>query len=162
MKKIIRILGVTLLLVAMGSCTDPNEGDGGPDTTLSVSSLKGTYKYTGISVAKAVDLNNDGVFNNDLEKENYKPCLFDNTIEITDTQYTFQMKGTQCDTSEKNLVFTYTLDKTLAKISLFENGQAAGEITNVSFNNFNNVKTYVYRVYNTTLQQDIAYGMEAI
>jgi hypothetical protein len=162
MKKSIRILGVTLSLVVLASCTDPNEGDGGPDTTLSVASLKGTYKYTGISVAKAVDLNKDGVFNNDLERENYKPCLFDNTIEITDTQYTFQMKGTQCDPSETNLVFTYTLDKTLAKITLFDNGQPVGDITNVSFNNFNNLKTYVYRVYNTVLQQDISYGMEAI
>ena len=50
--------------------------------------------------------------NNDLSKENYKECLYDNTIEITDTQYIFQMKGAQCDPSETNLVFTYTLDKT--------------------------------------------------
>ena len=111
MKKIVRILGVTLTLLVLASCSK-DEGDGSPDTTLSVSNLKGTYKYTGMSVEKAVDLNGDGVFNNDLSKENYKECLYDNTIEITDTQYTFQMKGAQCDPSETNLVFTYTLDKT--------------------------------------------------
>lgn len=161
MKKIIRILGITLSLVVLASCTDKGE-DGSADTTLSVSNLKGTYKYTGISVAKAVDLNKDGVFNNDLEKENFKPCLYDNTIEITDTQYTFQMKGIQCDPSETNLVFTYTLDKTAEKISLFDNGQPAGDITQVKYYNFGNAKNYEYRVYNTTLQQDIVYGMSAI
>ena len=161
MKKIIRVLGVTLSLVVLASCST-NEGDGSPDTTLNVSNLKGTYKYTGMSVEKAVDLNGDGVFNNDLSKENYKECLYDNTIEITDTQYTFQMKGAQCDPSETNLVFTYTLDKTAEKISLFENGQPAGEIKNVKYNNFAGVKTYEYRVYNNILKQDIVYGMEAI
>lgn len=161
MKKIIRTLGITLSLVVLASCSN-NEGDGNPDTTLNVSNLKGTYKYTGMSVEKAVDINEDGVFNNDLSKENYKACLFDNTIEITDIQYTFQMKGSQCDTSETNLVFTYTLDKTLGKISLFENGQPAGEITHVKYYNFDSVKTYEYRVYNNTLQQDIVYGMVAI
>ena len=161
MKKIIRVLGVTLSLVVLASCST-NEGDGSPDTTLNVSNLKGTYKYTGMSVEKAVDLNGDGVFNNDLSKENYKECLYDNTIEITDTQYTFQMKGAQCDPSETNLVFTYTLDKTAEKITLFENGQNAGEITSVKFYSFSGVKTYEYRVYNNTLQQDIVYGMEAI
>ena len=161
MKKIIRVLGVTLSLVVLASCST-NEGDGSPDTTLNVSNLKGTYKYTGMSVEKAVDLNGDGVFNNDLSKENYKECLYDNTIEITDTQYTFQMKGAQCDPSETNLVFTYTLDKTAEKITLFENGQNAGEITSVKFYSFSGVKTYEYRVYNNTLQQDIVYGMVAI
>ena len=161
MKKIIRVLGVTLSLVVLASCST-NEGDGSPDTTLNVSNLKGTYKYTGMSVEKAVDLNGDGVFNNDLSKENYKECLYDNTIEITDTQYTFQMKGAQCHPSETNLVFTYTLDKTAEKITLFENGQNAGEITSVKFYSFSGVKTYEYRVYNNTLQQDIVYGMVAI
>ena len=56
MKKIIRVLGVTLSLVVLASCST-NEGDGSPDTTLNVSNLKGTYKYTGMSVEKAVDLN---------------------------------------------------------------------------------------------------------
>lgn len=161
MKKIIRILGITLSLVVFASCSNDN-GDGSPDTTLNVSNLKGTYKYTGLSVETAVDLNGDGVFNNDLSKEDYKTCLFDNTIEITDTQYTFQMKGAQCDPSETNLVFTYTLDKTAEKIFLFENGKAAGEITHVKYYNFDNVKTYEYRVYNNALQQDIVYGMVAI
>ena len=71
MKKIVRILGVTLTLLVLASCSK-DEGDGSPDTTLSVSNLKGTYKYTGMSVEKAVDLNGDGDSNNDLSKENYK------------------------------------------------------------------------------------------
>ena len=161
MKKIVRILGVTLTLLVLASCSK-DEGDGSPDTTLSVSNLKGTYKYTGMSVENDVDLNGDGFKNNDLSKEKYKECSFDNTIEITETQYTFQMKGVQCDPSETNLVFTYTLDKTAEKIYLFENGQPAGEIKNVKYNNFAGVKTYEYRVYNNTLKQDIVYGMVAI
>ena len=84
MKKLVRILGVTLTLLVLASCSK-DEVDGSPDTTLSVSNLKGTYKYTGMSVEKAVDLNGDGFENNDLSKENYKECLYDNTIEIKDT-----------------------------------------------------------------------------
>lgn len=160
MKKIIRILGMSLVLV-LASCTNDESGSD-PDTTLEVATLKGIYKYQAVGVANAVDLNADGVFNNDLSKEGYNSCGFDNTIEITDTQYSFQMKGTSCDPSEANLTFTYTLDKANEMITLFQNGQNAGEITNVKFNSFDGTKTYEYQVYNNTLKQNVYYVMEAV
>ena len=161
MKKIIRVLGVTLSLVVLASCSNDESGSN-PDTSLEVSNLKGTYKYQAVNVATAVDTNGDGIFNNDLIKEGYNACGYDNTLEITDTQYTFQMKGTQCDPSETNLTFTYTIDKVAEKITLFENGQNAGEITSVKFYSFSGVKTYEYRVYSNSLKQDIVYVMEGV
>lgn len=161
MKKVIRVLGLGLVLgLSFVSCTDEKSSE--PETSLETKNLKGIYKYQGVSVASAVDTNGDGIFNNDLIKEGYNACGYDNTLEITDTQYTFQMKGTQCDPSETNLSFTYTIDKANAKITLFENGQSAGEITNVKYYSFNGIKTYEYQVYSQSLKQNIAYVMESI
>ena len=161
MKKIVRILGVTLTLLVLASCSK-DEGDGSPDTTLSVSNLKGTYKYTGMSVETAVDLNKDGVFNNDLFMEGYKSCTLDNQLEISETQYNFILKGTSCYPDEKNLNFTYKLDKTAKTITLFENGVESGKVENIDFYNSNGLKTYEYQVYDTNLKQKVVFIMRAI
>jgi hypothetical protein len=160
MKKIVRILGVTLSLIVLASCS--KDDDNNPDTGLSEGNLKGTYSYTAVSVQEAVDLNGDGVKNNDLKKEGYKACTLDNLIEITEKNYSFINQGTQCSSSETNLVFTYTLDKTAKKITLFLNGENSGELTNIEFFDFNGSKTYQYQVYDADLKQNVVYGMTAV
>ncbi|OXA65934.1 hypothetical protein B0A67_23930 [Flavobacterium aquidurense] len=160
MKKIIRVLGVTLSVLVLVSCSKDENND--PTTEVTESNLKGTYKYTSVSVQEAVDLNGDGVKNNDLKKEGYRTCTLDNNLEITETNYSFIMKGVSCSADETSLVFTYKLNKDEKTITLYDKGVFAGEITKVDFYNFNGLKTYNYQVYDDNLKQNVAYGMEAI
>lgn len=160
MKKIVRILGITLTLLVLASCD--KEDDNNPDTGVKESNLKGTYVYTSVSVQEAVDLNGDGVKNNDLKKEGYKTCTLDNQISITEKNYSFILQGTQCSASETGLVFTYTLDKAAKKITLFLDGQNAGELTNIELFDFNGTKTYQYTAYDADLKQNVVFGMTAV
>lgn len=160
MKKIVRILGVTLSLIVLASCS--KDDDSNPETGVTEENLKGTYAYTAVNVQEAVDLNGDGVKNNDLKKEGYRTCTLDNLIEITEKNYSFVMQGTQCSNEEIGLVFTYTLDKTAKKITLFLDGQNSGEITNIEFLDFGGTKTYQYQVYDADLKQNVVYGMTAV
>lgn len=161
MKKIIRILGITLSLVFLASCSDDSPTDE-PSKELSESNLKGTYIYQTVNVKEAVDLNKDGVFNNDLFKEGYKTCTLDNQLEITEKNYNFILKGSTCAPDEKNLYFTYKLDKTAKTITLFENGIESGKVDNVEFYNGNDLKTYEYQVYDSNLKQNVVFIMKAI
>lgn len=161
MKKFIRVLGVTLSLVVLASCSkDDVDNESGKE--LSETNLKATYTYQYASVQTAVDLNNDGVFNNDLFKEGYKTCTLDNQLEITETNYSYIMKGTSCSPDEKNLVFTYKLDKVANTITLYENGNEAGKVENIEFYNGNDLKTYTFQVYDNNLKQNVVYTMKAI
>lgn len=160
MKKIVRILGITLSLLVLASCSKDDNND--PDTGITEGNLKGTYNYTSVSVQEAVDLNGDGVKNNDLKKEGYKICTLDNQVAITEKNYSFILQGTSCSSSETGLVFTYTLDKTAKKITLFLDGQNAGELTNIEFFDFNGTKTYQYTAYDADLKQNVVYGMTAV
>lgn len=160
MKKIVRILGVTLSLIVLASCS--KDDDNNPDTGVTESNLKGTYSYTSVSVQEAVDLNGDSVKNNDLKKEGYKICTLDNLIEITEKNYSFVLQGTQCSTSETPMTFTYKLDKEKKSITLFLDGQNAGELTNIEFFDFNGTKTYQYQAYDADLKQNVVYGMTAV
>ncbi len=161
MKKFIRVLGVTLSLVVLASCST-DDAASEPTKEISESNLKGTYIYQTVNVKDAVDLNKDGVFNNDLFKEGYKTCTLDNQLEITETNYNFIMKGSTCAPDEKNLNFTYKLDKAAKTITLFENGQESGKVENVEFYNGNDLKTYEYQVYDSNLEQNVVFIMKAI
>ena len=161
MKKIVRILGITLTLLVLASC-DKDDDSNDPITDVTTSNLKGTYTYMAVSVKEGVDLNGDGVKNNDLKKEGYKTRTLDNNLEITDTNYSFIMKGEKCSDLEGNMTFTYKLDKNAKTITLFLNNSNAGEITNVNYYNFNGTKRYSYYVYDEDLKQDVAYVMTAI
>jgi hypothetical protein len=161
MKKNVRTLSLLLVLgITLVSCS--KDEDNNPDTDVTESNLKGTYKYTSVSVQTAVDLNEDGLFNNDLTKEGYRTCTLDNNLEITETNYSFIMKGVTCSSDETNLVFTYKLNKDEKTITLYDKGVIAGEIAKISFFNFNGLKTYNYQVYDDKLKQNVAYGMEAV
>ena len=83
MKKIIRILGITLSLVILASC---DKGDNGEDNSLpevNPNTLAGTYKVSIAMVDTAVDSNKDGFSSQDLLLEGYNACGFDDGIEIT-------------------------------------------------------------------------------
>lgn len=161
MKKTVRTLGLSLLALTIFSCSSDNGGSE-PTTTVTESNLAGTYIYTSVNVQNAVDLDGDGVFNNDLIRENYKSCTLDNQIVITDKTYSFIMKGTQCSSSETDLIFTYKLNKDEKTIALYLDGQKAGDIDGIEFFDFNGSKTYQYRVYDDNLGQNVIYGMTAI
>ena len=160
MKKIVRILGITLSMLVLVSCS--KDDDNGPDTVVSEGNLIGTYNFTSVSVKDAVDLNGDGVKNNDLKKEGYNTCTLDNQISITEKNYAFILQGTKCSSNETGLVFTYTLDKAAKKITLFLDGENSGELTNIEFLDFNGKKTYQYQSYDADLKQNVVYGMTAV
>jgi hypothetical protein len=160
MKKIVRILGITLSVLVLASCSKDDNND--PDTSVTEGNLKGSYVYTSVNVQNAVDLNGDGVKNNDLKKEGFRTCTLDNELQITETNYAFIMKGVKCADSETDLVFTYKLNKEAKTITLYLDGQKAGEITNIEFVDFNGSKTYQYQSYDDELKQNIVYGMTAI
>lgn len=161
MKKLIRVLGVTLSLLVLASCTDENEGDGksASDTVVTEANLKGVYTYVAVSVHNAVDLNKDGVFNNNLVKEGYETCTLDNQLVITETNYSYIMKGTSCGYGEKDLVFTYKLDKVANTITLYENGNDVGQISVLEYKKELDVKSYVFKVFDANLNQDVFYVM---
>ncbi len=161
MKKIIRVLGVTLSLVVLASCSKDDDASE-PTKEISESNLKGIYTYQAVSVKDAVDLNKDGTFNNDLKKEGYKTCTLDNQLQITETNYSFIMKGTSCGPDEKDLIFTYKLDKATKTITLFENGLEAGKVEEIEFANELGVKTYKYLIFDNNLKQNVVYIMNAI
>jgi hypothetical protein len=161
MKKIVRILGVTLSLTVLVSCSKDDDNNG-PDTNVTESNLKGTYAYTSVSVKDAVDLNGDGISNNDLKKEGYKTCTLDNLVEITEKNYSFILQGTECSENETNLLFTYKLNKDTKVLTLFLDGQNAGEITNIEYYEFNGTKRYQYQSYDDNLKQNVVYGMTSV
>ena len=162
MKKFIRVLGVTLSLVVLASCSKDDDQGVNPSEEVTETNLKGVYTYQAVNVQTAVDLNKDGIFNNDLFKEGYKTCTLDNQLEITEMNYSFIMKGTSCGVDEKNLIFTYKLDKVEKTITLFENGNEAGKISGIEFKNELGIKTYAYKVFDANLNQDVVFIMNGL
>jgi len=163
MKKIIRFLGVTLAVVVLTSC-DPKDGVEenpiGGNAKLEIAQLMGDYKYSYISVREAVDLNGDGVKNNDLTKEGYYLCTVDNYLKITDKNYSYLMNGVKCDSSEEDLVFTYKLDKAAATITLYEGDVVQGLLTDVYvYYSTSGNKSLNFKVYNNTLGVNVSYTM---
>ena len=156
MKKVIRILGVTLSVLVLASCSKDDE----PDNSLPVvtpSSLSGSYKVTGAVVATPIDTNKDGYFTNYLLEDGYNACGFDNTIEITQTTFSIIKKGVSCTTDEKNEIYEYKFNQTSKTIDLYENGKVIETITSVHFND--DPKILLYRRYDPILKQEIAFNL---
>ncbi len=61
-----KLLNGLLLLTLLNSCTQNSDGT---NSTQNLNSTSGTYKLTDVHTNTAVDLNGDGIFNNNLTKE---------------------------------------------------------------------------------------------
>jgi hypothetical protein len=165
MKKIIRILGVTLSVLVLASCDKGGEPNNGlPEVTPS--SLLGSYKFSTVSSSKPIDTNKDGYFTQDLLEDGYNACEFDNTIEITQSSFSILKKGVPCNTDEKNEIYEYKLkdyywDNNGAfannpikrkGIFLYENGVVIDTLKNIYILE---TKELSYARYDRFLKQDI-------
>lgn len=161
MKKIIRILGVTLSVLVLTSCSKDDE----PDNNLPVvspSSLAGSYKVSIAVVGTAVDTNKDGFASQNLLEEGYNSCKFDNIIEISQTTFSFINKGVSCNADEKNVIYDYKFDQTAKTLDLYENGTIIETIKGVYLQNENGTKELIYERYDSVLKQDIAFKLSKI
>lgn len=129
MKKIIRILGVTLSLVVLASCSKDNDNGSLPE--VSPSSISGTYKIVTAGVPVPVDFNKDKIFNGDLFQEDYNICNFDNHITISAKTFTDVKKGVACVKDETDVVYDYVLDVPAKTLKLYKNGVLVETFTDV-------------------------------
>ncbi|WP_289057621.1 hypothetical protein [uncultured Flavobacterium sp.] len=161
MKKIVRILGITLSVVVLGistvSCSKDDDNNNLPGTNTST--LSGSYKVSVAIVDTAVDTNNDGKSNQDLLIEGYNACGFDDEIEITDKTFSIIRKGVSCSADEKNEVYEYKYDDKTKNLDLYVNGKIVETLKGAYIENDNNVKKLFYDRYDEVLKQTIYFKL---
>lgn len=159
MKKLVRVLGVTLVLLAMGSCS---KDDSEIDNTLPVvtpSSLAGSYKVAIAVVGTPVDTNKDGFSSQDLLLEGYNSCGFDNIIEISQNTFSVIKKGVSCNADEKDEINEYKFDEKAKTLDLYANGKVIETIKGVYLQNDNNKKELMYERHDSFLNQTIYFKL---
>ena len=83
MKKISRLLGVTLVLLV--SACSPSETEIDPTPEVTPQNIVGNYTYNVVLVPNGVDTDGDGIKNTNLMNEKGKECVWDNTWSFTET-----------------------------------------------------------------------------
>lgn len=163
MKKFLRILGVTLSLVVLSSCS--NEGEDptkNQDTTLEPTTLTNKYKYESALVLEAVDLDQDGILNQNLMNENVNQCVWDNILEFRGERFIITENGIVCDVTSPEVILDakYILDEANGIIKLYDDtGAEIERLNNVRFYfNTADEKTLKFEIYDTTLNQTVFYS----
>ena len=151
MKKIIRTLGLSLVVALAVSCSKDNDNGSLPE--VSPSSISGTYKIIGATVPIGVDLNKDNITSGDLFEERYNICNFDNHITISAKNFTDVKKGLSCVKDETDVVYDYVLDTTTKTLKLYKNSVLVETFTDV-VKYFENTLQYEY--YDPALKQKVS------
>lgn len=167
MKKIIRVLGVTLSLVVLASCSKGDEPDpnAGQTVTTDIATLIGTYKYEAALVQVAVDLDKDGKSSNNLMTEKGQECTWDNVFEFKADNVILTDKGVLCDPTGSAIIFDskYTLDVATKTLKRYENGIVKETFTDVSIRyDYNGIKHIRFDIYDTYLKQNVTYNFVKI
>lgn len=153
MKKIIRLLGVTLVLVSLNSCSkDDVPVDG--TVELTQKNLIGLYKIQKVTVPIAVDLDGDGTSNTNLLLETGRNCVWDNTWEFAGPSMYINDAGTKCDPAGKVRILdeSFKIDAT-TKIITFASGDTK-PYNNVQLSTSNGLKLISFETEdNTSLKQ---------
>lgn len=152
MKKIIRLLGVTLVLVSLNSCSkDDVPVDG--TIELTQKNLVGLYKIQKLTVPVAVDIDNDGKTNTNLLLETGNSCVWDNTWEFNGPSMYINDAGTKCDPAGNVRILdeSFTLDMTNKKIT-FDSGDTK-PYTNIQLSVSNGLKLISFETEDTRLKQ---------
>jgi hypothetical protein len=155
MKKIIRLLGVTLLFA---SCTKEIE--------ILEPNLIGQYKYTSVIVSVPLDLNKDGQFEYDLIKEN--PCGWDNNWQIQESKVILREGKKECGETgadENGVIgsFDYTYNKNQKTITIFYEGGSTEVLKDVKIGYTSDEKqSWSYVLWSEKYQQDITFYLESI
>lgn len=158
MKKIVRILGISLVVASIVSCSKDDVDNSLP--TVSTSTVAGTYSYAIAVTQTPFDYNKDGVLSQDLFAEGYNACGLDDQIVITETSYTILKKGVACNVGEKNEVYEYKLDETLKTLTLYENGKVFKTFEKVYVQKDDKGKNeLIYEVFDTTLNQIVYFKL---
>lgn len=156
MKKVIRLLGATLVVVSLNSCTgDDVPSDGAIEFTQK--NLEGVYKFQKATVPIAVDLDNDGITNTNLLLELGKSCVWDNTWKFAGPSMYLDDIGIKCDPngSVRILDESITLDKN-TKTIIFDSGDTE-PYTNVELSIVNGLKTMSFQFEDKRLKQKRSY-----
>ena len=161
MKKIIRILGLTLVLgMSLASCTK--------EVDVLEPTLTGTYKYKSVIVSNAVDLDKDGLANNDLMKEKGKECTWDNTWQYQGDKTTLRAGETLCDPSEANSAnvigsFDYIYERSIMKIIIIYPGGENEVLENVKIGFMaDQKKTLSFDLWDSELSQLVTFNLVSI
>lgn len=158
MKKIIRILGLTLVLgMSLASCTKEVE--------ILEPTLTGTYKYKSVIVSNPVDLDKDGLANNDLIKERGKECTWDNTWQYQGNKATLGGGETLCSPDEAdsyNVIgsFDYIYDKTSRTIKIMYSGGSSEVLENVKIGfTADQKQSLSFDLWDSKLSQLVTYNL---
>lgn len=160
MKKIIRILGLTLVLGMSASCTKEVE--------ILEPTLTGTYKYKYVIVSQAVDLDKDGLASIDLMKEKGKECTWDNTWQYQGNKATLRAGETLCSPDEAdsaNVIgsFDYIYDKTSRTIKIMYSGGSSEVLENVKIGfTADQKQSLSFDLWDSKLSQLVTYNLVSI
>lgn len=161
MKKIIRVLGLTLFLgMSLASCTKEVE--------ILEPTLTGIYKYKSVIVSKAVDLDKDGLANIDLMKEKGKECTWDNTWQYQGNKAILGGGKTLCDPSEAdsaNVIVSvdYIYDKSSKTIKIIYSGGNIEVLRNVKIGYTSDQKQSLsFDLWYSEISQIVTYNLVSI
>lgn len=126
MKKIIRVLGLTLVLgMSLVSCTKEVE--------ILETKLGGSYKIESIITDLPVDLDKDGVANTDMSKEKDRGyCRFDDTFLFNNVSKGIWADGSDIcsndlEPSDENFNYIHDKAKKTISMEIFHKGQKEPE-----------------------------------
>jgi PBP1b-binding outer membrane lipoprotein LpoB len=161
MKKIVRILGITLSVLVLASCSNDDEVNNAlPEVTPS--SLEGSYKVSIAVVDNAVDTNNDGFSSQNLLLEGYNSCGYDDIIEISKTSFSVIKKGVSCNDNEKNEIFEFKLDEATKTLDLYVNDKIVESIKKVYLQIGENKTELKYERFDSVLNQMVYFKLTKI
>lgn len=158
MKKITRILGLTLVLgISLVSCTKEVE--------ILEPTLEGIYKYKSVIVSNAVDLDKDGLAGIDLMKEKGKECTWDNIWQYQGNKATLGGGETLCSPDEadsSNVIgsFDYIYDKTSRTIKIMYSGGSSEVLENVKIGfTADQKQSLSFDLWDSKLSQLVTYNL---
>lgn len=155
------MLGLTLFLgMSLSSCTKEVE--------ILEPTLTGTYKYKSVIVSNPVDLDKDGLPNNDLIKERGKECTWDNTWQYQGNKVTLGGGETLCSPDEADIYnvigsFDYIYDKTSRTIKITYSGGSSEVLENVKIGFTGDHKQSLsFDLWDSDLSQFVTYNLVSI
>lgn len=167
MKKIIRVLGVTLSLVVLASCST-NEGEeeelAGKPLTTNITNLVGNYTISAVIAPIPVDKDKDGKANYNLLEEKGDECVWDNIFGFTESNLIITDKGMICDPTASSIIMEdkYTLDIEKKTLKTYDsNGKLLITFTDVNIEyDLSGEKTINFVNYDDVLKQYLTYYLK--
>lgn len=164
MKKISRLLGVTLVLLV--SACSPSETEIDPTPEVTPQNIVGNYTYNVVLVPNGVDTDGDGIKNTNLMNEKGKECVWDNTWSFTETTVILYEKGIKCDSANPDILLSgsYEYDKTTKKITIRDSATKAVidvlEEVLLEYDDYSKQTNLSFSIFDKTLNQTVRYVLK--